>query len=241
MVDVEHPVPIRLHGNIRRAVVFVFRSWRGKRNARFRNKAQQRLRVSTETALRNLVPGPLRPWAAKAACWDSASRRYKRRVGPPGNRNENGYRGARGGINQATEIASNFGRCRNGDGTLSLSKAILIYAEEPESFISPVIDFGQHYRSAERKSPVGFVVRVGCVQNPLIVRIYIIESAWSIEIGISVKEKSIAVNRVGPRFGVILLDALPQTVLRGKRTRQYVHVFDRVVRRLVPSRKARGF
>jgi len=53
------------------------------------------------------------------------------------------------------------------------------------------------------------VVRVGCADHAIVVGIYIVDSAWSIKIGISVKEESVAVNRVCAGFGAILLDALP--------------------------------
>src|SRR5216684_2928861 len=241
MVDVEHPVSICLHRNIRRAIVEPFRSWRSEGDARFRNKAQQRLRVGAEATLRNDVPYPLSSWAARAAGWDRATRRFKGRVRGPGDRDENGYRGAGAGVDQAAEVTSNFRRRRDGDRTLPLSPAEFIQAKEPESFVSTVIKFGQNHWSTERKSPIILDIGIGLVQHPTVVWVYVQKGAWGGKIFvISVKEKSVAVKRVAAGFRVVLLDALPQTVLGGKRTRQYVYVFDRVVRWLIPSCKARG-
>ena len=47
-------------------------------------------------------------------------------------------------------------------------------------------------------------------------------------------------DRVGPGLRVILLDPLPQTILRRKRARQNIRVFYRVVRGLVPKCEAGG-
>src|ERR1051325_3658006 len=232
MVDIEHPVSICLHRNIRRAVVEPFRSWRSEGDARFRNKAQQRLRVGAQTALRNDVPYPLSSWAAGAAGWDRATRRYKGRVRGPGDRNENRYRGAGAGVDQAAEVTSNFRRRRNGDRILSLSPAEFIEAKEPEGFVSPVIKFGQDHRSAKRKTPVVLDIRIGLVHHATVVWVYIQKSPRGRKIVVvSVKEKSVAVKRVAAGFRVVLLDALPQAVLRRKRTGQDIHVFDRIVGR----------
>src|SRR5260370_16968896 len=174
MIHIEHPGSISLYWNVRRRAVPVFRSSGGEGDARLRNKAQQRLRIRAETALRNDVARAWGSWGARgvgrhgATCW------FKGGICVPGDRNENWYRRAGGGINQATEIATNFGRCRNGDRTLSSSEAIFIYAKEPEGLISSVIDLGQYDRSAERNAPIRFVVRVARAQHALVVRIDII-------------------------------------------------------------------
>src|SRR6266704_761341 len=197
MVDVEHPVSICLHRNIRRAIVEPFGSRRSEGNARFRNKAQQRLRVGAEATLRNDVPYPLSSWAARAGGWDRATRRYKGRVRGPGDRNENGYRGAGAGVDQAAEVTSNFRRRRNGDRTLPLSPSEFIEAKEPEGFVSPVINFGQNHWSTERKSPIILDIGIGLVQHPTVVWVYIQKGSGSgKKFVVPVKEESVAVEHV---------------------------------------------
>ena len=145
---------------------------------------------------------------------DGTTGRNERRIGSPGSRNINGDGVAVTGVGQGAEITGKLGLCRNRDdgGYEGLPEPVI--AKEPEGFVAAIINFGYPHRSAKREAQVTLYVGIGLINLPNIVGIYIVECARSSKVFVvPIKEKGVAMNRVGSGLGAILLHALTQTIL----------------------------
>src|SRR4029077_18055316 len=112
-------------------------------------------------------------------------------------------------------------------------------AEKPERLVTPIVYVRDVNRSANRTAPIALDIDVRRIDDAFVISVLVEKRAGCAQKRvIAIEEKSVAVDHVAAGLAVILLDALAETVLRRKRAAQNVHIFQRVVRRLVPIGEA---